>query len=241
MSQHPGKIVAESALPAAAAVELAPAAAVARGHRRLRSLLLAAAGLAAIAAGAAYGREYWTVGRFQVSTDDAYVQADNTTIAPKVSGYIGKVLVGDNEPVKAGQALAEIDDRDFRVALETAKADVAAAEAAILSKSATLKAQDAVIASAQATLAVDQASLTFAGQEDKRYATLAASGYGTVKNAQQAASNIAASRATVERDTAGLEAARRQIDVLKAEVAQAQAALARATRSRLNSTSATRP
>ena len=62
-----------------------------------RTLLLVGAGLAALAAAGYYGHDYWTVGRFQVSTDDAYVQADSTTIAPKVSGYIGAVLVGDNE------------------------------------------------------------------------------------------------------------------------------------------------
>jgi membrane fusion protein (multidrug efflux system) len=184
--------------------------------------------LAAIAAGSYYGHQYWTVGRFQVSTDDAYVQADNTTIAPKVSGYLARVLVGDNEPVKAGQTLAKIDDSDFRVALDQAKADVAAAQAQNLSKQATLAAQDAVIASAQATLGVADANLTFAEQEDKRYSTLAATGYGTVKNAQQAASGIAVAHATVARDAAALDVARRQIDVLKAEVAQADAALAHA-------------
>jgi membrane fusion protein (multidrug efflux system) len=227
MSQHPGKLIAQSALPASAVVDLAPSP-VAPARRRLRPLLYAAAAVAAVVAGAYYGHGYWTVGRFQVSTDDAYVQADNTTIAPKVSGYIAKVLVGDNEPVKAGQVLATIDDSDFRVALDQARADVAAAKAQNLSKQATLAAQDAVIASAQATLGVAEASLTFAEQEDKRYSTLAASGYGSVKNAQQAASGIAVARATVARDTAALDVARRQIDVLKAEVAQSEAAFARA-------------
>ena len=229
MTHHPGKLVAESALSASAAADLAPSpAAPARRGRSLRPLLFAAVGLAAIAASAYYGHQYWTVGRFEVSTDDAYVQADSTTIAPKVSGYIAKVMVADNEPVKAGQLLAKIDDSDFRVALDQAKADVSAAKAQNLSKQATLAAQDAVIASAQATLGVAEATLTFAEQEDKRYSTLAASGYGTVKNAQQAASGIAVAHATVARDTAALDVARRQIDVLKAEVAQAEAASARA-------------
>ena len=58
------------------------------------------------------------MGRFEVSTDDAYVKADSTTIAPKVSGYIAAVAVGDNEQVKVGQILARIDDRDFKVAFE---------------------------------------------------------------------------------------------------------------------------
>ena len=49
----------------------------------------------------------------------------STIISPKVSGYIAEVLVGDNQPVKAGQLLARIDDRDFRTALDQAHADVA--------------------------------------------------------------------------------------------------------------------
>ena len=106
-------------------------------------------------------------------------------------GYLAAVLVGDNEPVKAGQILARIDDRDFQVALDQAKADVAAARAAIASKQAQLDAQQAVIDAAKATIEVDQANVTFAEQENKRYTDLAATGYGSVQNAQQAPSRIA--------------------------------------------------
>jgi membrane fusion protein (multidrug efflux system) len=97
---------------------------------------MAGAAVALFVGAAWVGWDYWTVGRFLVSTDDAYVKADNTTIAPKVSGYLNEVLVGDNERVRAGQVLARIDDRDFRVALDQAKADVAAAQAAVVSKQA---------------------------------------------------------------------------------------------------------
>jgi membrane fusion protein (multidrug efflux system) len=191
---------------------------------RLRRLLMAGAAFAALAGGSWLGWHYWTVGRFEVSTDDAYVQADNTTIAPKISGYVGDVLVGDNETVKAGQVLATVDDRDFRVALDQAKADVAAADAAVATKQALLDSQKSVIDAARATLGVDHANLTFAEQEDKRYASLAATGYGSVQNAQQAASRIAASHAAVARDEAALETAIRQVDVLKAQLAEANAA-----------------
>ena len=235
MSQHPGKFIAESAVPAAeaapglktpATLEPSEPAPQSKPKRGLRKLLLAGASLVALAGLGYFGWQYWTVGRFEVSTDDAYVQADNTTIAPKVSGYISAVLVGDNEPVKAGQTLARIDDRDFRVALEQAKADVAAADAAIATKQASLDAQQSIIDAARAALGVDQANLIFAEQEDKRYASLAATGYGSVQNAQQASSRIAAAHAAVARDTASLETATRQVDVLKAELAQANAARA---------------
>jgi membrane fusion protein (multidrug efflux system) len=197
----------------------------AKGRRR-RKLLLIGAGLMALAAAAHFGWQYWTVGRFQVSTDDAYVQADNTTIAPKVSGYLSAVLVSDNEPVQAGQTLAKIDDRDFRVALDQAKADVAAAKAAIATKQASLAAQQSVIDAARATISADEANRIFAEEDDKRYSHLASTGYGSVQNAQQAASRIAAARAATARDTASLETATRQVDVLKAELARAQATLA---------------
>ena len=71
-----------------------------------------------VAAAADFGYGYLTTGRYLESTDDAYVKADSTIISPKVSGYIAQVLVGDNQPVKAGQLLARIDDRDFRAALD---------------------------------------------------------------------------------------------------------------------------
>jgi membrane fusion protein (multidrug efflux system) len=161
-----------------------------------------------------------------VSTDDAYVKADNTTVAPKVSGYLAAVEVGDNEPVSTGQVLARIDDRDSRVALDQATADVAAARAAVANKQASLEAQQSIIDAARATVEVDQAGQTFAEQEDKRYATLATTGYGSVQNAQQAASRIAVARASVARDRAALATAIKQVDLLKAELAQAQAALA---------------
>jgi membrane fusion protein (multidrug efflux system) len=194
--------------------------------RLARKLLLVGASLIALAGATYFGWQYWTVGRFEVSTDDAYVQADNTTIAPKVSGYLSAVLVGDNEGVKAGQVLARIDDRDFKVALDQAKADVAAAQASVAKMQASLDAQQSIIEAARATISVDLANQHFANQDNKRYADLAATGYGSLQNAQQAASRIAAAQASVARDTASLQTAIKQIDVLKAELAQAQATLA---------------
>ena len=194
----------------------------------IRKLLMAGAAVAVLAGAAWYGWDYWTVGQFLVSTDDAYVKADNTTIAPKVSGYLREVLVGDNERVKAGQVLARIDERDFKVALDQAQADVAAARAAIASKQAQLGVQQATIDAAKATIDVDQATATFAAQESKRYSDLAATGYGSVQNAQQAQSRIAGAQAAIQRDTANLASALKQVDLLKAEIVQAGAALARA-------------
>ena len=215
---------AEALLPAGAAA--APQVLAAK-KLNLRKLLLTGAAIAALAGAAWYGWDYWTVGRYLVSTDDAYVRADSTTIAPKVTGYLLHVLVKDNERVATGQVLARIDDRDFKVALDQAKADVASARATIASKQAQLDVQQAVIKAAQATIDVDQAVATFAAQENKRYADLAASGSGSVQNAQQAQARIASAQASLARDSANLVSANKQIDLLQAEIVQANAALAR--------------
>jgi membrane fusion protein (multidrug efflux system) len=193
----------------------------------LRKLLFAGTAIAALAGAAWYGWDYWTVGRYLVSTDDAYVRADSTTVAPKVAGYLQEVLVKDNERVATGQVLSRIDDRDFKVALDQAQADVAAARATIASKQAQLDVQQAVISAARATLDVDRAVVAFAVQEDKRYTDLAGTGYGSVQNAQQAQSRSASAKATLTRDQANLASAERQVDLLKAEIVQASAALGR--------------
>src|ERR1700732_4819396 len=231
MTQHSTAFEIERPVPAADALtDLPPVTRALATVKKFnfRKLLMAGAAVAVLAGAAWYGFDYWTVGRYLVSTDDAYVKADNTTVAPKVSGYLHEVLVGDNEHVRAGQVLARIDQRDFNVALDQARADVAAAHAAILSKQAQLGVQQAVIDAARATVDVDKATVTFAAQENKRYTDLASTGYGSVQNAQQAQSRIAGAQAAVQRDTANLASALKQVDLLKAEIAQATASLARA-------------
>src|SRR5262249_3780366 len=154
--------------------------------------------------------------------------ADNTSIAPKISGYLTQVQVGDNERVGAGEVLARIDDRDFRVALTQADADVAAAQAAIATNRGKPEAHQAATDPPKATIDVDKAQLTFAEQENKRYSDLASSGYGSVQNAQQAQSRISTAQATLQRDTANLASALSRVDLLKADIGEAIARAARA-------------
>lgn len=194
-------------------------------RRRGRLVAVAGGAVALIAIAAYFGNDYWNNGRFEISTDDAYVQADNSAIAPKVSGYLTEVLVGDNEVVKAGQPLARIDSRDFAASLDQASADVAAAQAVVEADRASLDIQQSTIAAARATIDVDKANATFAEQNNKRYESLATNGYAAVQTAQQAAAQIAATQATVVRDTAALDQASKQVNLLNAQLAQAQATL----------------
>jgi membrane fusion protein (multidrug efflux system) len=191
-----------------------------------RPVLLAGAAIIGIAAAGQFGWNYWTVGRFHESTDDAYVQADTTVIAPKVSGYLREVLVNDNQPVKAGQPLARIDDRDYAVAVEQTKADVTAAQADVANVRASLDEQQAVIAQSRSTVEVDRASVTFMQQDNDRYSSLARTGAGSVQNEQQAVSKLQIAQSTLQRDTAAVTAAERRMEMLRAQLAKAEAVLA---------------
>ena len=179
--------------------------------------------LAGTAIGGFYGYGYWTTGRFLESTDDAYVQADYTTVAPKVGGYIADVLVQDNQDVKAGQVLARIDDRDFRAALAQANAEVQAAAATVHNLDAQVTLQHSLVDQAKAAVDATQASLTFAEQDAARYRDLMKTGAGTVQRAQQTESVHAQTLAQLQRDQAGLVAAQKKVAVLTTEREQAQA------------------
>lgn len=191
-----------------------------------KRLLIAAATLVFLAAAAIYGDFYWTTGRFLVSTDDAYVQAHSVLISPKVSGYISEVPVDDNQSVKAGQVLARIDPRDYQTALAQARANVAAAEASIDTLNQQIAEQQFVIEQDRQQVASDQAALVYSQQNYQRYTELAKDSWGTVQNAQQATADIREKEATLEHDTTGVRAAKKQIGVLKAQLAQANAAFA---------------
>lgn len=172
-----------------------------------------------------YGYHYWTIGRFLEDTDDAYVKADYTIIAPKVSGYITEVAAHDNEAVKAGQVLARIDDRDFRTALGQAQADVATAQAGIKNIDAELDLQNSVIAEAKASVAADEATAGFAREDAARYRALVKTGATSVQTAQQATTSLEQKIAVLQHDSAGLAAAKKQVAVLEAARAKAETLL----------------
>jgi len=189
---------------------------------------LALAFIAGIAMAADLGYGYLTTGRYLETTDDAYVKADSTIIAPRVSGYIAEVAVSDNQPVKAGQLLARIDDRDFRTALDQAHADVAASEAAVRNLDAQLALQQPVIDQQAAEVDAAEANLKFAQQERTRYDELMKTGSGTVQRAQQTDAALRASDAQLQQGKAALIAARKKLEVLDSQRAQAVAQLAHA-------------
>src|ERR1700730_6420988 len=197
-----------------------------------------AGGFALLVAVLLWGERFWTLGRFMESTNDAYVKADSTAVAPKVSGYIAEVLVGDNQPVKKGQVLAQIDDRDLQTSLHEADANLAAATAAINNLSAQLTAQQARIREAGADLQVAQTTAELARHNDARRREMAKIGYGSEEQSDDAATDLRAKIATVARAQAALAGSREQIEVLRTQrdlaEAQRQRALALRQQAELN-------
>ena len=159
------------------------------------------------------------------STNDAFVSADFTLIAPKVAGFIDEVLVQDNQPVKAGQVVARIDPQDFKTNVQAAEASVATAQAQLANAQAMLERQRSVIAQAQATVDADLAQVEFAEHELTRYQHLAGQGAGTLQNSQQAKNRSQIARAELVQHKAALEAARQQTRVLAAQTNAAQASV----------------
>jgi membrane fusion protein (multidrug efflux system) len=207
----------------------------ARGRTGVRKyatrLAIGVAVIAVLGLGAVAGVNYWTAGRFIETTDDAYVQADSTIVAPRVSGYIRDLLVTDNQHVRAGQTLARIDERDLRNALDDAKASLAAANATVASLDAQLAAQGALIRQADASTAAAAASLSLSQRNDARLTEMARVGYGSVEQADDATTDVKEQAATLQRLQAAAVEARQQVSILTAQrmVAQAQVAHAQAS------------
>lgn len=187
----------------------------------------------------AAGAVVWWLSGGTVSTDDAFIQADVTMIAPRVNGTVLKVLVADNQTVKAGDLLIEIDPADYETALRQAEANLAVAQAALESARADLamtrKSAPAGVEQAQAALHAAQAQSERAQADAARYQSLYDKDEISKQTLDQALATARALNAEAERSNAMLRGAQtapeqhnaRQARVMSAQagVAQAQAAL----------------
>ncbi|RWR01254.1 DSBA oxidoreductase [[Pantoea] beijingensis] len=169
-----------------------------------------------------------TINSHRYRTNDAYVAADYTLVAPKISGYVAKVLVTDNQRVKANELLATLDDRDYRVALETAAANLQISQARLSSIQAQIEQQQAVIAQNQAAVTSSQATLSYATQNADRYRRLLKSGTATPDEQQRVSATMREAAAQVQQNQAAELAARKQTGILQASLKQAHADIAAA-------------
>jgi membrane fusion protein (multidrug efflux system) len=171
---------------------------------------------------------WWTTGRFVQTTNDAFLQADQVTVAPKVAGYVEQVLVADNQDVAAGQALVRIDPRDPQAKLDQAQAQVDQGRAAIAQAEAQVSQQRAVIAQAQAQLGGSKESAAYAAREVDRYTPLAQNGAETAEHLDQLRQNRNQATAQAAGAVAQVQAAQRQIETLRAQIGVTRAQMKQA-------------
>jgi membrane fusion protein (multidrug efflux system) len=191
--------------------------------RRSRArLLLPIGALMALTAAGWYAHQWWTNGRFMVSTDDAYVQADVATLGSKVAGYVGKVNVRDGDAVKAGDVLVTIDDTDYRLALDTARAKRETQAATIARIERQIGAYEAQIESAEAGVASAQAEATRAAAAALRAQALAQQSFQSKAALDQAVADRDRSAAGVANAKAALTTAHANLEVVRAEKAEAE-------------------
>jgi membrane fusion protein, multidrug efflux system len=198
---------------------------------RRRPFVVAATAILLLAAIIA-GVVWWLHARQYESTDDAFIDARNASISSQVNGAIVEVPVSDNQLVDAGAVLARIDDRDYRAAVDQAKAQVDQARANIANLDAQVDEQQAKIEQAEKQVTEAQAALTFAQEEDARAQDLLKKGAGTQQRAQQTASDLRQRQAAFDGAEVNLIVAQRQIAVLKTQrdVANGQLEQARAAK-----------
>ena len=186
----------------------------------------AVAGLLLALGGASYyGHYYWTAGRYFVSTDDAYVGAKSATLSPKVSGYIRDIAVADNARVALGDVIAHIDDGDYRLAVQTARDQIAVQHAAIERLGQQVTAQGAVVDQTRAQLASAKASATRADLELKRQQDLAGRQVSSKQSLEQAQATYDQAVASVQAADAAIESATANVGVLKAQQEEARRTL----------------
>jgi membrane fusion protein (multidrug efflux system) len=203
-----------------------------------RSLLAVAAALALAAGGAAL----IVAPKGSATTDDAYVHADSTSVAPKVRGLIAEILVRDNQRVHKGDPLVRIDPEEFDARLAAATADLAGAQAGVQSARAALvsleaeeRLADAGMRRSQTVIGAADAQDVRAGADRRRYESLAATGAVSKTEADHARADAISARSETAHARAELAVATEQAAVvharrpgLVAALALAQAAVLRA-------------
>jgi membrane fusion protein (multidrug efflux system) len=222
-----GVAAVESRAPEAPA-QAAPAGAKARlaaALKRIRKRALVGAAVAMLIGAGSFGYDYLTAGRYIVSTDDAYVRADATTLAAKVGGYVSAIEAADNTLVHAGDVIARIDDGDYRLAVYSARDKVATQEATVARIGEQIPAQQAAVAQARAQLASAQAGATRMQSELERQQALAGKEFASRQTLEQAQANRDQSVASVQSARAGIDAALANVEVLRAQQQEASRTL----------------
>ncbi len=185
--------------------------------KKRRSPVLPLILAALLAGGAWYGYGWWTDGRFLVSTDDAYIEGDIAIISPKVSGYVERVNVIENQQVKAGDPLVTLDARDYQLALERAENAIESAQLAVKRIDAQIVGAEAALKQAEAQRGALEAALRGAGINERRASELASKSIGTAAELDNAKVALDQARANLVAGEASVSSAEANIGLLRAQ------------------------
>ncbi len=194
--------------------------------RSIKRFILPVVTIAAVSAGAWYGHEWWTTGRFMVSTDDAYIQGDITAIAPKVTGYIDTINVVANQRVKAGDPLITLDDGDYTIAERQAEAQIATQKLSLDRILAQTEAAKASLQQAQAGKLAAEAILTNAQASSVRAKQLHATSFASQSQVDDATATLDQAKANIASSDAQIATAVANVGVLEAQYKEAESAIA---------------
>lgn len=136
-------------------------------------------------------------------TDNAYVRGWTTVISPQVNGYVTNIPVQDFAEVKAGQILAQIDDRIYRARVAQARANVAAAKAQLANSDQAQRSREVATQSQDAGIASAQAQLVRAREDMRRADALVADGSISARERDQTRATLLAAEASVRQASAG--------------------------------------
>ncbi|MGY2921452.1 HlyD family secretion protein [Bradyrhizobium sp. USDA 3262] len=202
-----------------------PAAAPAPKSGKRKFVMMGVVGLLALAA-ASYAAYYLMVGRFYVSTDDAYVRANNSMLGARVAGHIAAILPGDNALVRAGDVIFRIDDGDYRIAVDAARTRIATQQATIERIGRQVAAAVSSVEQAQAQLVSAQAGLKRADLDFDRQQALSTKGFASRATFEVSEAGRDQGAASVRSAQAAYDAAKDNVEVTKAQQAEARAQLA---------------
>ncbi|HEY1151154.1 MAG TPA: HlyD family secretion protein [Pseudoduganella sp.] len=217
-----------------------PAAATPAANPPNRKVLVIA-GLIALAALGAGGRMWYRSTHF-VDTDNAYVTGHVHPVSTRIAGVVTKVLIEDNQLVKEGDVIAELDPFDQQVKVDQIKAQIATAEQQVVQADAQIAQANANASAAAAQIAQSQANLLRASQDAERYSQLFTSQMKAVSKAELDAAtaartsatadvaarkdSAAAAKAQIGAATSAREVLKAQINVLKVQLKDAEQQLA---------------
>jgi membrane fusion protein (multidrug efflux system) len=203
---------------------VAPSAAAPKSGKG-KPVLIGIGALLALAV-AAYGVHYFLVGRFFVSTDDAYVRANNTTLGARVAGHVAAILPGDNVVVRTGDVIFRIDNGDYRIAVDAVRTKIATQQATIDRIGRQVTAFQSAVEQARAQLASADAGLKRAGLDYERQQALSAKGFASRATFEVSEAGRDQGAAAVKSAQAAYDAARDNVEVTKAQQEEARAQLA---------------